>query len=104
MRVKITLEVCYGGEPIKTEVAYLERETLKQHNLQLYLHPLAERLLDWFHMVLRVRGLRQLAKGVAAKRAQQQRQEGQRNGAEEQTDWSDPGRQLERAQVSKRAH
>ncbi|MFK7602166.1 ISKra4 family transposase [Deinococcus sp. SM5_A1] len=36
-------------------------------NLQLYLHPQAEHILDWFHVTMRLTVLSQLAKGLATK-------------------------------------
>lgn len=38
-------------------------ETVRE--FQMYLHPEAEHLLDWFHMAMRVTVMRQIAKGIA---------------------------------------
>jgi hypothetical protein len=37
------------------------------HQLQLYLNPQAEHLLDWFHVTLRITVMTQMAKGLEGK-------------------------------------
>jgi hypothetical protein len=55
-----------GMQP-NQQVAFLSDGGDDVRNVQLYLHPEAEHLLDWFHITMRVTVLKQLAKGLPEK-------------------------------------
>ena len=46
------------------QLAFLSDGGEDVRNVQLYLHPEAEHLLDWFHLTMRVTVLKQMAKGL----------------------------------------
>ncbi len=53
------------GMQMNQQVIFLSDGGDDVRNLQLYLNPYAEHLLDWFHITMRLTVLGQLAKGVA---------------------------------------
>src|SRR5216110_2012186 len=53
------------GMQMNQQVIFLSDGGDDVRNLQLYLNPYAEHLLDWFHITMRLTVLDQLAKGVA---------------------------------------
>jgi hypothetical protein len=52
------------GMQMNQQVIFLSDGGDDVRNLQLYLNPLAEHLLDWFHITMRLTVLGQLAKGA----------------------------------------
>jgi hypothetical protein len=50
------------------------------HNVQLYLNPQAEHLLDWFHLTMRLTVLNQTAKGLPERVGEVEDQYEQRTG------------------------
>src|SRR5216110_4069336 len=57
------------GMQMNQQVIFLSDGGDDVRNLQLYLNPYAEHLLDWFHITMRLTVLGQLAKGVALQTA-----------------------------------
>jgi len=55
------------GLQMNQQVEFLSDGGEDVRNVQLYLHPEAEHLLDWFHMTMRLTVLNQVAKGLAEK-------------------------------------
>src|SRR5712692_9108232 len=53
------------GMQMNQQITFLSDGGDDVRNLQLYLNPLAEHVLDWFHVAMRLTVLGQLAKGVA---------------------------------------
>jgi hypothetical protein len=53
----------HGMQP-NQQVAFLSDGGEDVRHVQLYLHPDAEHLLDWFHLTMRVTVLKQMAKGL----------------------------------------
>ena len=56
----------HGMQP-NQQVAFLSDGGEDVRNVQLYLHPEAEHLLDWFHVTMRLTVLKQIAKGLPEK-------------------------------------
>lgn len=56
----------HGLQP-NQQVAFLSDGGEDVRNVQLYLHPEAEHLLDWFHVTMRMTVLKQIAKGLPEK-------------------------------------
>jgi len=56
----------HGIQP-NQQVAFLSDGGEDVRNVQLYLHPEAEHLLDWFHVTMRLTVLKQIAKGLPEK-------------------------------------
>jgi hypothetical protein len=56
----------HGMQP-NQQVAFLSDGGEDVRNVQLYLHPDAEHLLDWFHVTMRLTVLHQMAKGLPEK-------------------------------------
>src|ERR1019366_1510727 len=57
------------GMQMNQQVIFLSDGGDDVRNLQLYLHPQAEHLLDWFHITMRLTALGQLVKGATAQPA-----------------------------------
>src|SRR6202051_461356 len=56
----------HGMQP-NQQVAFLSDGGEDVRHVQLYLHPEAEHLLDWFHLTMRLTVLKQIAKGLPEK-------------------------------------
>ena len=56
----------HGMQP-NQQVAFLSDGGEDVRNVQLYLHPEAEHLLDWFHVTMRLTVLKQITKGLPEK-------------------------------------
>ena len=56
----------HGPQP-NQQVAFLSDGGDDVRSVQLYLHPDAEHLLDWFHITMRLTVLKQIAKGLPEK-------------------------------------
>ena len=56
----------HGLQP-NQQVAFLSDGGEDVRGVQMYLHPEAEHLLDWFHITMRLTVLKQIAKGLPAK-------------------------------------
>jgi hypothetical protein len=65
-RCLLELLQSHGLQP-NQQVAFLSDGGEDVRGVQMYLHPEAEHLLDWFHVTMRLTVLKQIAKGLAEK-------------------------------------
>ncbi len=71
------------GMQMNQHVTFLSDGGDDVRNLQLYLNPFAEHLLDWFHITMRLTILRQLAKGAVLRTESTEKKKSQRMEEEE---------------------
>ena len=72
-------------------------------DLQSYLNPCTEHLLDWFHITMRLTVLGQLVKGIRVNAEAKGTKKGKKRKKEEESGWPSPDeldKQLERAVVT----